>query len=173
MSRVGGGQVGIRRAVDIRCGSEGVEAPLRRGDRGIRIGDSLRAGVHFLLRGGRVVARRLHVDDRFVHAFLLRLDRGPEVLQFLVGVGHGRDKFAEGVRTGGLSDGQAGSREQHADRKRHRADPRGASHSTRVSYGSHANVPAHSWVPVCSHKNHNCNISHRLHGTSHLTLRKL
>ena len=36
-----------------------------------------------------------------------------------------------------------------------------------------ADVPAHSWAPMSSHKNHNCNISHRFHGTSHLTLKKL
>ncbi len=35
VGRVAGGQVGIRRAVDIRCGGEGVEPLLRRGDRGV------------------------------------------------------------------------------------------------------------------------------------------
>ena len=81
VGRVAGGQVGIRRAVDIRCGGEGVEPLLRRGDRGVGVGDPLRAGIHFLLRGGGVVPRRLHVDDRLVDAFLLRLDGGAEVLR--------------------------------------------------------------------------------------------
>ena len=57
-----------------------------------------RAGVDFVLRGGGVVARGLHVDDRLVDAFLLGLDGGAEVLQLLVGVGDGGDQRAEAVR---------------------------------------------------------------------------
>src|SRR5262249_10864528 len=38
VGRVGGGQVRIGRAVDIRCGSKGVELFLRRGDRGVGLG---------------------------------------------------------------------------------------------------------------------------------------
>ena len=113
---------------------------LRGGDRGVRVLDALRAGVDFTLRGGGVVARRLHVDDRLVDALLLGLDGGAEVLQFLVDVGDGGDEGPEAVRAAGLRDGQTRSGEQHAGDKGNRADPpvqprsrgaRGASHWTR------------------------------------------
>jgi hypothetical protein len=40
-----------------------------------------------VLCSGGIVPRRLHIDDRLVHAFLLRLDGRAEILELLVGVG--------------------------------------------------------------------------------------
>ena len=111
--------------------------------------DPLSAGVDFLLGGGGVVPCSLHVDDRFVDAFLLGLDGGAEVLELLVGVGDGGDESADDVRTAGLRDGQGGGREQHSDDKRTSSSrPEGC-----VSFDSsllwlNANVPAHSWAPM-------------------------
>src|SRR4029453_8146509 len=116
--------------------------------------DPRTAGLHFLLGGGGVVPRRLHVDDGLVDAFLLGLDGSAKVLQLLVRVGNRSDERAESVRAARLRDGKAGRGEQHADGKRHRADPRGASHSARVSYGSHANAAGPSWATFNRPKNH-------------------
>ena len=162
------GQIRIRRTVDIRCGGEGVEALLGRGDGGVGVLDASLAGVDLLLGGGGVVPRGLHVDDRLVDAFLLSLDRGAEFLKLLIGVGDGGDQRCRGCP--GCATARPGVARQHADRQRNRADPHSREAEARRERLIRLRSPraqrerAGTFVGrLCdrSHIKHNCNNRHR------------
>ena len=132
---------GGRRAVDVARHREGVEPLLGLGDGRGGVLDRLLARFDLLLSGSCGVPRVLHRHNRLVDALLLGLNRGPDVLETLIGLGDvGHQSGQTGGCRAGISLSQARDRQGHGNGEGQRADGPG-SPNTRTARGwSHSTL---------------------------------
>ncbi|GAA1663117.1 hypothetical protein GCM10009701_20230 [Mycolicibacterium murale] len=169
---IGRGQIGRRGTVHVRGDGDVVELALRGGDGGLGVAHALLAAVEVMLCGDDVIAGGLHVQDRLVHGFLLRLHGGPELGESLVGLGHVGDQGGQAGRRGcGFGVRQGGGAEQQGQRQQRRCAVDG-SHATHVSSWFDATGFSRK-TGITSHWRHTYNNGYLQNRTSQLSLKKL